>query len=217
RYIATEFGKKTSTLYIDPLTAVLFRKSLELITTKGHALGLLHLITISEDFFPKFSLRNKDYEFLGTLIENYADQLIEPISEYDCNRSLLAIHAWINESSEIFLSDNFGIESGDMHRMTDTADWLIHALYEIAKLEKKDQILTEIDSLRSRVTYGIKGELVDLVQVKGIGRVRARVLFKNGIKTREDLTSISVEKLAKIDKIGPIIAENIKTHLKKIR
>jgi len=217
RYIATEFGKKTSTLYIDPLTAVLFRKSLELITTKGHALGLLHLITISEDFFPKFSLRNKDYEFLGTLIENYADQLIEPISEYDCNRSLLAIHAWINESSEIFLSDNFGIESGDMHRMTDTADWLIHALYEIAKLEKKDEILTEIDSLRSRVTYGIKGELVDLVQVKGIGRVRARVLFKNGIKTREDLTSISVEKLAKIDKIGPLIAENIKTHLKKIR
>ncbi len=217
RYIATEFGKKTSTLYIDPLTAVLFRKSLELITTKGHALGLLHLITISEDFFPKFSLRNKDYEFVGTLIENYADQLIEPISEYDCNRSLLAIHAWINESSEIFLSDNFGIESGDMHRMADTADWLIHALYEIAKLEKKDEILTEIDSLRSRVTYGIKGELVDLVQVKGIGRVRARVLFKNGIKTREDLTSISVEKLAKIDKIGPIIAENIKTHLKKIR
>ncbi|MDE1812000.1 MAG: DEAD/DEAH box helicase [Thaumarchaeota archaeon] len=217
RYIATEFGKKTSTLYIDPLTAVLFRKSLELITTKGHALGLLHLITISEDFFPKFSLRNKDYEFVGTLIENYADQLIEPISEYDCNRSLLAIHAWINESSEIFLSDNFGIESGDMHRMVDTADWLIHALYEIAKLEKKDEILTEIDSLRSRVIYGIKEELVDLVQVKGIGRVRARILFKNGLKTREDLTSISVEKLAKIDKIGPIIAENIKTHLKKIR
>jgi len=217
RYIATEFGKKTSTLYIDPLTAVLFRKSLEKIPTHGHALGLLHLITVSEDFFPKFSLRNKDYEFVGTLIENYADQLIEPISEYDCNRSLLAMHAWINESREIFLSDNFGIESGDMHRMVETADWLIHALYEIAKLEKKDEILTEIDSLRSRVAYGIKEELVDLVQVKGIGRVRARVLFKNGIKTREDLTLTSVEKLAKIDKIGPIIAENIKTYLKKIR
>ncbi|MDE1814452.1 MAG: DEAD/DEAH box helicase, partial [Thaumarchaeota archaeon] len=217
RYIATDFGKKTSTLYIDPLTAVLFRKSLEKISTQGHALGLLHLITISEDFFPKFSLRNKDYEFIGTLIENYADQLIEPISEYDCNRSLLAIHAWINESSEIFLSDNFGIESGDMHRMVETADWLIHALYEIAKLEKKDEILTEIDSLRSRVAYGIKEELGDLVQVKGIGRVRARILFKNGIKTREDLASTSVEKLAKMDKIGPIVAENIKTHLKKIR
>lgn len=217
RYIATEFGKKTSTLYIDPLTAVLFRKSLEKVPTKGHTLGLLHIITISEDFFPKFSLRNKDYEFVSTLIENYADQLIEHISEYDCNRSLLAIHSWINESSEIFLSDNFGIESGDMHRMTETADWLIHALYEIAKLEKKDEILTEIDDLRSRIVYGIKEELVDLVKIKGIGRVRARVLFKNGIKTAEDLSEMSLERLAKIDKIGPVIAENIKTHLKKIR
>lgn len=217
RYIATEFGKKTSTLYIDPLTAVLFRNSLEKISTKGYVLGLLHMITISEDFFPKFSLRNKDYEFLSTLIENYADQLIESISEYDCNRSLLAVHSWINESSEIFLSDNFGIESGDMHRMVETSDWLIHALYEIAKLDKKDEILSEVDALRSRMMYGIKEELVDLVKVKGIGRVRARVLFKNGIKNTEDLSKISVEKLAKIDKIGPIIAENIKTHLKKIR
>ncbi|MGI0017450.1 MAG: DEAD/DEAH box helicase [Nitrosotalea sp.] len=217
RYIATEFGKRTSTLYIDPLTAVLFRKSLENISTNGHTLGLLHIITISEDFFPKFSLRNKDYEFLSTLIENYADQLIEPISEYDCNRSLLAIHSWINESSEVFLSDNFGTESGDMHRMTETADWLVHALYEIAKLEKKDNILTEIDDLRSRILYGIKEELVDLVKIKGIGRIRARILFKNGIKTTEDLSKISIERLAKIDKIGPVIAENIKTHLKKIR
>jgi len=67
------------------------------------------------------------------------------------------------------------------------------------------------------VVYGIKSELVDLVQIKGIGRVRARILFKNGIKTTEDLTKISVEKLAKMDKIGPLVAENIKTHLKKIR
>jgi helicase len=217
RYIATDFGKKTSTLYIDPLTAVLFRKSLEKISSKGHTIGLLHLITISEDFFPKFSLRNKDYELVGTLIENYADQLIESISEYDCNRSLLALHAWINESSEIFLSDNFSIESGDMYRMVETADWLVHALYEIAKLEKKDEALNEIDTLRSRIKYGIKAELVDLVRIKGIGRVRARILFKNGIKSTQDLTEISAEKLSKIDKIGPVIAENIKTHLKKIR
>ena len=217
RFIATEFGKKTSTLYLDPLTAVLFRKSMQQISRKGHTLGLLHLITSSEDFFPKFSLRNKDYEIIGTLLENHADELIENISEYDCNRSLLSLHSWINESSEISLSDNLGIESGDMHRMVETADWLIHALYELAKLEKKDEILTEVDNLRSRITYGIKEELVDLVKVKGIGRVRARTLFKNGIRTREDLTTTPVEKLAKIDKIGPVIAENIKTHLKKIR
>lgn len=218
RLIATDLGKKTSTLYIDPLTAVSFRKALQKISKgRKHTLGILHVITSCEDFFPKFSLRNKDYELISTLIENYADQLIESISEYDCNRSLLAMHSWITESSEISLSDNLGIESGDMHRMSETADWLIYAFYEFAKLEKLTNVIDELNTLRTRVAYGIKEELVDLVQVRGIGRIRARILYKNGIKNLDELRSIPVEKLAKIDKIGPGIAENIKTQLKKIR
>src|SRR5579875_566358 len=218
RFIATEFGKRTSTLYIDPLTAVYFRASLEEFSKgRKHTLGILHLVTTCEDFFPKFSLRNKDYELAGTMLENHADQLIESISEYDCNRSLLAMNSWINETSELNLSDNLGIESGDMHRMAETAEWLIHAFYELAKLEKNAEAMTELDVLRARVVYGIKEELADLVRVRGIGRIRARILYKNGIKNLDDLASIPVEKLAKIDKIGPVIAENIKTHLKKIR
>ncbi len=218
RFIATEFGKKTSTLYIDPLTAVYFRRTLQQISKgKKHTLGLLHIVTSCEDFFPKFSLRNKDYELISTLLENYSDQLIENISEYDCNRSLLAIHAWITESSEIFLSDNLGIESGDMHRMSETSDWLIHAFYELAKLEKLNDIMEELNVLRTRVMYGIKEELADLVRVRGIGRIRARILYKNGIKNIGELALIPVEKLAKIDKIGLRIAENIKTQLKKVR
>jgi ATP-dependent DNA helicase len=218
RFIATEFGKKTSTLYIDPLTTVYFRKALQKISKgKRHTLGLLHLITSCEDFFPKFSLRNKDYEATSTILETHADQLIENISEYDCNRSLLAMHAWINESTEIFLSDNLGIESGDTYRMSESANWLAHALYELAKLEKREDILEELSILRIRIEYGIMEELVDLVKIRGIGRVRARILFKNGIKTLEQLYSTPTEKLAKMDKIGPVIAENIKTQLKKVR
>ena len=218
RFIATEFGKKTSTLYIDPLTAVYFRKALLKISKANqHTLGILHVITSCEDFFPKFSLRNKDYELISNLLENYGSQLIENISEYDCNRSLLAMHSWINESTEIFLSDNLGIESGDMYRMTENTDWLIHAFYELAKLEKRDDILEELNILQRRIEYGIKEELVDLVKVRGIGRIRARILFKNGIKKLEQLEEIPVENLAKIDKIGPTIAENIKTQLKKVR
>ena len=217
RFVATEFGKKTSMLYIDPLTAVYFRKALQK-TSKGrkHTLGFLHLITNSEDFFPKFSLRNKDYETVGTLLENNVSELIENISEYDCSRSLLAMHSWINESSEISLSDNLGIESGDMHRMTDNADWLTYSLYELAKLEKRDNLLDELSVLRQRIAYGIKEELVDLVKIRGIGRIRARSLYKNGIKNLHDLFEISLDNLAKIEKIGLSVAENIKTQLKKV-
>jgi helicase len=69
RYAATEFGKKTSMLYIDPLTATLFRDSIENVSKKKkHTFGFLHVITSSEEFFPKFSLRNKDFETASSLI-----------------------------------------------------------------------------------------------------------------------------------------------------
>jgi helicase len=218
RFAATEFGKKVSMLYIDPVTAIYFRRGLEAVSkNKKHTLGFLHLISSSEEFFPKFSLRNKDYETLSTLLENRSSEMIEHISEYDCSRSLLALHSWISESSDIHLSDNLGIESGDMHRMSETADWLSYCLYELAKLIERADLLDELSVLRKRIMYGIKEDLVDLVQIKGIGRVRARKLFNNGVKTLEDLRKIPIEKLAEIDKIGPVIADNIKSQLQKVR
>ena len=56
-----------------------------------------------------------------------------------------------------------------------------------------------------------------MVRVKGIGRVRARILYKNNIKNLDDLAKIPVSKLAEIDKIGLTIANNIKAELKKVR
>ncbi len=218
RYAATEFGKKTSMLYIDPLTATYFRDAIENVSKeRKHTFGFLHLISNCEEFFPKFSLRNKDFETASLMIENHSSEILEPISEYDCSRSLLALQAWITESSELSLSDNLGIESGDMHRMVETADWLTYCLREISKHVERADLLDELENLRRRIIYGIKEELLDLVKVKGIGRVRARVLYKHGIKSLDDLSKIPVNKLAEIDKIGSTIADNIKSELQKVR
>lgn len=218
RYAATEFGKKTSMLYIDPLTATYFRDAIENVSKeRKHTFGFLHLISNCEEFFPKFSLRNKDFETASLMIENHSSEILEPISEYDCSRSLLALQAWITESSELSLSDNLGIESGDMHRMVETADWLTNCLREISKHVERADLLDELENLRRRIIYGIKEELLDLVKVKGIGRVRARVLYKHGIKSLDDLSKIPVNKLAEIDKIGSTIADNIKSELQKVR
>jgi helicase len=218
RYAATEFGKKTSMLYIDPLTATLFRDSIENVSKKKkHTFGFLHVITNSEEFFPKFSLRNKDFETASLMIENHSSELLEPISEYDCSRSLLALQSWITESSETSLSDGLGIESGDMHRMVENANWLIYCLREIAKHVERADLLEDFENLRRRIVYGIREELLELVKVKGIGRVRARALFKHKIKTLDDLAKIPVNKLAEIDKIGLTLADKIKSELKKVR
>ncbi len=218
RYAATEFGKKTSMLYIDPLTATYFRDAIENASKeKKHTLGFLHLITTCGEFFPKFSLRNKDYEIASLMIENNSSELLEPISEYDCSRSLLALQSWITESSELSLSDGLGIESGDIHRMVETADWLSYCLREISKHLERVDLLDELENLRKRIIYGIREDLLDLVKIKGIGRIRARVLYKHGIRTLDDLTNISMNKLSEIDKIGPVIAANIKSELPKVR
>jgi helicase len=218
RYVATEFGKKVSKLYIDPLTATYFRDAIENVSKgRKHTFGFLHLISESEEFFPKFALRNKDYEAASLLIENNASELLEPISEYDCSRSLLALNAWITESSEVSLSDNLKIESGDIHRMVETADWLIYCLRELAKQLERVDLLDELDILRKRISYGIREELIELVKIKGIGRIRARKLFKHGIKNLDDLSEIPVKKLAEIDKIGSTLADNIKSQLRKGR
>ena len=218
RYAATEFGKKTSMLYIDPLTATYFRDSIENVSKeRKHTFGYLHLITNCEEFFPKFSLRQKDYESASLMIENNSLELLEPISEYDCSRSLLALQSWITESTELSLSDNLGIESGDMHRMAENADWLTYCLREISKHVERVDLLEELDNLRKRVVYGIRDELLDLVKVKGIGRVRSRILYKHGIKNLDDLGKIPVNKLGEIDKIGSIIADNLKAELRKVR
>lgn len=218
RYAATEFGKKTSMLYIDPLTATYFKDAVENVSEgRKHTFGFLHLISNCEEFFPKFSLRNKDYETASLLIENNSSEMLESISEYDCSRSLLALHSWITESSELSISDNLGIESGDMHRMTETANWLSYCLREISKHVERADLLEELSDLRNRLVYGIREELLDLVQVKGIGRVRARILYKHGIKDLDDLKKIPVNKLAEIDKIGSTLADNIKSELRKVR
>ncbi|MFQ5573622.1 MAG: helix-hairpin-helix domain-containing protein, partial [Nitrosopumilaceae archaeon] len=218
RYVASEFGKKVSKLYIDPLTATFFRNAIRNVSEgRKHTFGFLHLVSESEEFFPKFALRNKDYETTSLLIENNASELIEPISEYDCSRSLVALHSWITESSEISLSDNLKIESGDMHRMIETTDWLVYCLRELAKQLERVDLLDELDIIRKRIRYGIREELIELVRIKGIGRVRARKLYKHGIKNLDELSAIPVKKLAEIDKIGSTLADNIKSQLRKGR
>jgi len=52
--------------------------------------------------------------------------------------------------------------------------------------------------------------LVPLVALEGIGRVRARMLHNNGMKTIEDLKRTSATDLMKIPLIGPAVAKKIK-------
>jgi helicase len=219
RYIATKFGRRTSLLYIDPVTAVAFRDALERIErAQGRrTLGFLHLISTSPDFYPKLSLRKKDYDELGLLIQDREIELLYQISEYDCTRSFWALSEWIEETGDKVLSDRMGVEPGDMHRIVEISEWLAYSLYEIAKLLRREDLLPELYNLRTRIRYGVKEELLPLVRLEGIGRVRARALYSAGLTDVAKIAKMPQNKLASIPKIGPAIAEKLKDQLNKNR
>jgi helicase len=224
RYIATDFGRRTSLLYIDPLTAVEFKKaiqSIERIPTNNkdivnmHTLGFLYLITNSADFYPKLSLRKKDIDELGIIFKQHSDELFYQINEYDCSRSMLALYEWINETSDRVLSDKVGVEPGDMYRIAESSEWLAYSLYEVAKLLRREDLLGSIYSLRLRIKYGIEDELLPLVKLEGIGRVRARSLYDAGLTDVGKVAKIPELKLSQIPKIGPAVARKLKENLEK--
>lgn len=220
RYIATAFGKQTSILYIDPLSAVEFKNTLNSISEIKKSLDsgqyenitvcFLHLISECSDFYPKLALRKKDMDIFYTTIRKYSNDLIYDLDENNCSRSFLGLCEWINETSDRSLSDKLAIDPGDMHRISESGEWLIHSLYEFAKLLKREDLLPIISELRTRIKYGIKKELLSLVKIEGIGRIRARALHDSGIVNITILKSTPEFTLSKISKIGPTVAKKIK-------
>ena len=179
----------------------------------SHTLGFLHLITDSPDFYPKFALRKKDIEEFCSDIEQHRNEQIRPINEYECSRSFWALHKWINESTDKVLSDMIGIEPGDMHRIVEVAEWLTYSLYEVAKIMRRSDLLIEIHRLHLRIKYGVKEELLALIRLKGIGRVRARSLYEAGFTDLSKVANASEAHLSAVSNIGPTIAKTIKEQM----
>jgi helicase len=89
----------------------------------------------------------------------------------------------------------------------------LYASLEIAKLVKLPAVQEQLLPLRQRVLYGVKEELLPLVALKGIGRVRARNLYKAGYKGPKEIREGDVALLEKVPSIGRKIAEDIKKQL----
>ena len=209
---ATKFGRRTSLLYIDPQTAVQFRKNIKSVEVFysdniGH---FLRWIVESNDFYPKLSLRIKDIQLVNTLFTSYEWNLYQDFIESSNSRSLVALLKWVDEASDRILADRIGVEPGDMYRMVETAEWLLYSLGEIAKIIRRIDIVHEINILKLRVKFGIKTELIPLTQFEGVGRIRARALYDGGIVNAEKLAESSESKLAAIPKVGPTLARKLK-------
>ncbi len=127
-------------------------------------------------------------------------------------KTALLLQDWIDETDQHRLVEKYNTYPGDIHHRTDTADWLLYALSEIARLLDAN-LANTLGPLRTRVRHGAKRELLPLLQFRGVGRQRARALHDAGFKKEKDLRGVPITRLADVPGIGPKIAARIKRQL----
>lgn len=215
---ATRIGKRVSELYIDPLTADFIIRSLEKLSLSFFT--FLHLVASCLEMRPSISLRKRDIEEINTLIiEEEKNLAVSPPNEWDLEyedflRSLKMaslLRKWGEEKGEDYILEKFAVTPGELRARLDRADWLLYATQELALLLGKMDTLKGIRKARLRVKYGVREQLLPLIRLKGVGRVRARRLFDSGIKGLASLRKIPVESLSRI--VGKATAVSIKDQL----
>lgn len=220
RYFATPFGSHTSRLYIDPLTSLTLRDGLKKIhdgKSFSHV-GLLHLLTCCPDS-ELLSVGKSDYELIEEFTSKCEDELVmtqedvamleDMYTYFSTIKTTWMLDQWISEEKEESICDAFGIGPGDIYRHTESAQWLLYAAGLIAELFHYKNLTFTIEHLRNRIRYGIKEELLELIALKGVGRIRARHLFHKGYKNFTDLKFVDQETLASVKTIGRSLARDI--------
>src|SRR6266700_3037896 len=217
----TKFGKRVSELYIDPMSAVILRDGLYNRAKKMTDFSLLHLISKTPDIMPRPRPRGSEFDKLGVLAASHSDEFMgevpnqfeDPIA-YDeflsQLKATLVLTDWINEFTEDQILETRKVEPGDLLRLVQGTEWLVFAAQELGRLFGHKDLLAPMEMLRVRVAKGGKQELVKLVGLEGVGRVRARMLYNAGLKSIDDIKERSLTELTSIPSIGPSLAKRIK-------
>ncbi len=212
----TRLGELVSRLYIDPLSASMILEGTEMIEEKGMLyteLTLLHLACTTPDMRSLY-LRSNDYERLSDFVMEHHTEFVHIPAQFKVDyewflsevKTSCVMLDWINEKKEEDIVKKFGIGEGDIHALSETMLWLVHSMAELAAFQKSP-VAQKARELERRVEYGARKELLDLIQIRGIGRVRARKLYDAGFRNMEALRVAKPQVIAKI--IGPKIAIKI--------
>lgn len=215
---ATFFGKRVSDLYLDPQSAVTFKNALSKLDG-GSSFGILHAIAATTEMQTLY-LRQKDYEWVEELLEERRSELLievpDDLAQYEFFLSELKTAAliddWIEEKSEESIERRFGIGPGDIRNKMDIAEWMAYSMDQLSAIFRREAHPL-IEPIVTRIRYGVKQELLDLVKLRNIGRVRARTLFNSGLRSIENVRTASLEAIAALPGIGKKLAQLIKREL----
>ncbi len=211
---ATRFGKRVSNLYIDPLSAINIRDAVQS-GKMGINLSYLHTICQTPDMYTLF-IKKEELSKYERRLDSVRADLFESVPHdrgekeafLAAFKTALMLQDWINEVSEKELNEKYGVGPGDIYNKVETSEWLLHSAAEIAEMfdVRKEEKLRK---LTARVKHGIKEELMPLMEMEQIGRVRARTLFNAGYKTTDDVRAAAEKEIEDLSGLGRKLAKKI--------
>jgi len=218
---ATKFGKRVSELYIDPVSAVIIRNALRYRPAYLTDLSLLHMIAHTPDMAPKLRPYTQEIDQVAVFMEEHKEELLVDVPDEWEDRiayeellgevkTAMVLKGWIEEMSEDQAIEKFRVQPGDLYRTIQNAKWLLHATHELALLFGNKRVRPQTLRLMERIEKGVKKELLPIVKLEGVGRVRGRILYNAGYKTIEDIKHAAIKDLVSLPLIGPRLAKKIK-------
>jgi helicase len=218
---ATKFGKRVSELYIDPVSAVIIRNALRVKPTYLTDLSLLHTLAHTPDMAPKLRPYTQELDQVSVFMEEHKEEFLMDVPDEWEDRiayeellgevkTAMVLKGWIEEMSEDETIERFRVQPGDLYRTIQNAKWLLHATHELALLFGNKQFLPRTLRLMERIEKGVKKELLPIVKLEGVGRVRGRILYNAGYKAIEDIKHAAIKDLVSLPLIGPRLAKKIK-------
>ncbi len=218
--LATKFGKRISELYIDPLSGVIIRDALQTKPPVLSEFSLLQLIAHTPDMGPIMRPYQREVDKLSVVLEEHREELLVEVPEQAGDyigfaeflgevKTAMVLNSWIEETPEDKIMERFNVQPGDLYRTIENAKWLLHGIEELSPVVAKNRDITALGTeLVERVSKGIKKELLPIVALEGVGRVRGRKIFNSGYQTVADLKHASIDELTAL--VGPALAKKIK-------
>ena len=217
RIEALPFGKRVSDMCIDPVSASMLRDAVMKITDDTEPFPILVAAAMTPDVMGMYPKKCDEESISAAANTMEGRYLVDPdeLEDYDYEflfsdlKTALLVERWIEEVPEDIITDSMGIGPGDIRSRIDMMDWILYAMNEIALIFNPDAVV-KVRPLITRIKYGVKEELMELVGFRGVGRTRARSLYDNGVVSELDVMTIDEAALAAIPRIGNALAKSMK-------
>jgi helicase len=241
RYEATPMGERVTQLYLDPLSASILRRGLRRAVRRKVRkdapvtdFGFLHLAVATPDFVSLWA-KSADFETNSQtwlkanstddelLVEaGYAEAMLSDI------KSAWMIEEWTEETTLRQLEKELDVLPGDVHHRVDLMGWLLAGAQQVLltddvfaeeHLPVVADLVQQISVLQQRVRHGCKTDLLQLVNIRHVGRQRARELAALGLREPNDVVGMSAkhrQQLLSQRGWGPVLLDKIFNEIHRV-